>query len=48
MNRLVTAPLEFCADRRFAGAENAFDPIISDAHSKATVPAGAMRLRFCR
>ena len=32
MNGLVAAPLQFCADRRFAGAGNAFDQIVSDAH----------------
>jgi hypothetical protein len=32
MNGLVAAPLQFCADRRFAGAGNAFNQIISPAH----------------
>ena len=32
MNRLVAAPLQFCADRGLAGAGNAFDQIVSDAH----------------
>jgi hypothetical protein len=31
MNGLVAAPLQFCADRRFAGAGNAFNQIISPA-----------------
>jgi hypothetical protein len=34
MNGLVAAPVQFCADRRFAGAGNAFDQIISDAIQK--------------
>src|SRR5260370_35982503 len=34
MNGLVAAPLQFCADRRFAGAGNAFNQIISPAHGK--------------
>jgi hypothetical protein len=33
MNDLIAAPLQFCADRRFAGAGNALDKIISFAHS---------------
>jgi hypothetical protein len=32
MNGLIAAPLQFCADRRFAGAGNALDKIISFAH----------------
>jgi hypothetical protein len=32
MNGLVAAPLQFCADRRFAGAGNAFNQIVFDAH----------------
>src|SRR4029077_649928 len=32
MNGLVAAPPQFCADRRFAGAGNAFNQIVSDAH----------------
>jgi hypothetical protein len=32
MNGLVAAPLQFCADRRFAGAGNAFNQLISPAH----------------
>jgi hypothetical protein len=32
MNGLVAAPLQFCADHRFAGAGNAFNQIISPAH----------------
>ena len=32
MNGLVDAPLQFCADHRFAGAGNAFNQIISPAH----------------
>jgi hypothetical protein len=32
MNGLVAAPLQFYADRRFAGAGNAFNQIISPAH----------------
>src|SRR5579859_7448428 len=32
MNSLVAAPLQFCADRRFASAGNAFNQIVSLAH----------------
>ena len=32
MNGMVAAPLQFIADRRFAGAGNAFNQIISNAH----------------
>ena len=32
IDSMVTAPLQFFANRRFAGAGNAFDQIISDAH----------------
>jgi hypothetical protein len=32
MNGLVAAPLQLCCDRRFAGAGNALDKIISFAH----------------
>src|SRR5688500_2113510 len=32
MNGLVAAPLQFIADRCFAGAREAFDQIIPDAH----------------
>src|SRR6516165_8318436 len=35
MNGLVAAPLQFCADRRFAGAGNAFNQIISPAHGSS-------------
>jgi hypothetical protein len=32
MNGLVAAPLQFGTDRRFAGAGNAFNQVISPAH----------------
>src|SRR5438874_3632332 len=32
INGMVTTPLQFMADRRFAGAGNAFNQIISHAH----------------
>jgi len=32
MNGMVAAPLQFIADRSFAGAGNAFNQIISNAH----------------
>ena len=32
MNGMVAAPLQFIADRSFAGAGNAFNQIVSNAH----------------
>src|SRR5262249_31157262 len=46
MNGLVAAPLQFCADRRFAGAGNAFNKIISPAHgSMVPQSLGVVSLR---
>jgi hypothetical protein len=42
MNGLVAAPLQFCADRRFAGAGNALDEIISFAHQTINYFAGGI------
>src|SRR5579862_6135858 len=44
MNGLVAAPLQFCADRRFAGAGNAFNQIVSDAHQTGPSRSLAGRL----
>jgi len=41
MDDLVAAPLQFRGDRGFAGAGNAFDQIISDAHSCSPNPESA-------
>jgi hypothetical protein len=42
MNGLVAAPPQFCADRRFAGAGNALDEIISFAHKTIHYFAGGI------
>jgi hypothetical protein len=46
MNGLVAAPLQFCADRRFAGAGNALDKIISFAHKTIHYFAGGIGVKL--